>query len=725
MIDSKTQLAKLLATEDITVRHSNLAKTASFDIKSRVLTLPNWVTEVEDIIDLMTGHEVAHALWTSEALWEKAIVTLKLHKGITNIVEDARIEKRIKQKYPGLVRNFIGGYKELAKRKFFFEHPSDIDGMNLADRINLHCKMGSLSGIPFSENEQYYVDRVESVWKEADVIPVVQELMEYLQQEQDDTAEQQQALSGFPNDSDDTGADFDELQNDDEMEGEWDKLFDVGDPLDEDLVQTQERFDSSVMDKLTETSKHRDIIYWSLPEANMKNILVGYKDVGEQMEQQIRKIDKINLIQQQALGADYAREDTGPEFIKFKRSAQKIVGYMAKEFERKKSAQEYRKETISKTGVLDMSKIHQYKFNEDLFLRQTLRPDGKNHGMVMLLDWSASMSYHLMDTLKQIMSLVWFCQKVNIPFEVYAFTNCYYNFDLEGYENAEDQRFAHIDKGIVKTFWNLEPGMAHFSDNTNSFRLLNLFSNRMNARQLNNMCKMLFRRGWGAGARWRREGWGRFELGSTPLLPAYCALDKIIPAFQDYNNLDITNLIVLTDGDGNIEFSGIVPEGDGDSYFRGIDTRLIDKKSRKEYRFKDYSPAVTYYRNAQVVEKQIMGMLKDRYGFRNIGLFLDGESNGRRIKQRKLEDFIGWKSSNPKGHIQARKELRQTGVASVPVPAFDEYYIVPVGKIMEVEDDLQIETDWTASKMKNVFAKHQSQKFGNKVLVNKMMDIIA
>ena len=166
MIDSKTQLAKLLATEDITVLHSNKAKTASFDVKNRVLTLPNWVVSGElneDVIDVFTGHEVGHALWTLMVDWEKAILTDKLHKGITNVVEDARIEKRIKGKYPGLVRSFVGGYKQLAKRNFFYEDFRDIPKMNMVDRINLHCKKCSSSGIAFSEEEQYFVNLVENV----------------------------------------------------------------------------------------------------------------------------------------------------------------------------------------------------------------------------------------------------------------------------------------------------------------------------------------------------------------------------------------------------------------------------------------------------------------------------------------------------------------------------------------------------------------------------------
>ncbi len=38
-IDSKSQLAKLLATENITIQHNNVA-TASFNLEDRVLTIP-------------------------------------------------------------------------------------------------------------------------------------------------------------------------------------------------------------------------------------------------------------------------------------------------------------------------------------------------------------------------------------------------------------------------------------------------------------------------------------------------------------------------------------------------------------------------------------------------------------------------------------------------------------------------------------------------------------
>ena len=40
-------------------------------------------------------------------------------------------------------------------------------------------------------------------------------------------------------------------------------------------------------------------------------------------------------------------------------------------------------------------------------------------------DWSGSMNNVMMDTLKQLYNLIWFCRKVQIPYEVYAFTNDY------------------------------------------------------------------------------------------------------------------------------------------------------------------------------------------------------------------------------------------------------------------------------------------------------------
>ena len=60
----KSQLARLLATENMTIEHSQSAKTASFDTNNRKLILPIWSKASEDLYDMLVAHEVGHALIT-------------------------------------------------------------------------------------------------------------------------------------------------------------------------------------------------------------------------------------------------------------------------------------------------------------------------------------------------------------------------------------------------------------------------------------------------------------------------------------------------------------------------------------------------------------------------------------------------------------------------------------------------------------------------------------
>ena len=78
---SKSLLAKLLATEDITMQRSATEKTASFDIKNRVLYLPVWTGISNDLEDMLVVHEVGHALDTPLEAWKTAIkdITTKVY----------------------------------------------------------------------------------------------------------------------------------------------------------------------------------------------------------------------------------------------------------------------------------------------------------------------------------------------------------------------------------------------------------------------------------------------------------------------------------------------------------------------------------------------------------------------------------------------------------------------------------------------------------------------
>ena len=51
----KSQLAKLLATEDIIVEHKRV-ETAQFDVNSRVLTLPMWEKASDTVVAVSYTH---------------------------------------------------------------------------------------------------------------------------------------------------------------------------------------------------------------------------------------------------------------------------------------------------------------------------------------------------------------------------------------------------------------------------------------------------------------------------------------------------------------------------------------------------------------------------------------------------------------------------------------------------------------------------------------------
>jgi len=107
-VEQKSQLAKLMATENLTIQHSKI-HTAKFDTKNRILYLPIWKDMSSFMYDLLGGHEVGHALYTPAEGWHDVATDKsrgKNYKAFLNVIEDARIEKKVIRKYPGLKSSF-------------------------------------------------------------------------------------------------------------------------------------------------------------------------------------------------------------------------------------------------------------------------------------------------------------------------------------------------------------------------------------------------------------------------------------------------------------------------------------------------------------------------------------------------------------------------------------------------------------------------------------------
>ena len=156
--NAKSNLAKLLATENISVEHKKV-RTAYFDLKNRLLVVPIFKDMNKDILDLLLSHEIGHALFTDMNEWRIAVEEEKIPHSFLNVIEDARIEKLVKRKYPGLSQTFIRGYRDLIASNFFKTKDRNLDDMLLIDRLNMHFKSSFVeSDIYFTEPELEIVE---------------------------------------------------------------------------------------------------------------------------------------------------------------------------------------------------------------------------------------------------------------------------------------------------------------------------------------------------------------------------------------------------------------------------------------------------------------------------------------------------------------------------------------------------------------------------------------
>jgi hypothetical protein len=452
--EAKSNLAKLLATENITVEHRKV-QTAFFDLGKRLLVVPIWKEMNVDILDMLLAHEIGHALFTPQDEWKEGI-DKKIPHSYLNIVEDARIEKLIKRKYAGLAQPFIKGYRDLINNDFFKTKDKDINEMLLIDRLNMHFKMSHVeSTIEFDGvDELEFVKRMSEVetFKEVEVLAA--DLAEYCKDEAQtkglddhdfdfiddadgDAADEvdngdDNAESG---DGDESGDESENKSPHSNKEGEGEEEEDDNgqDPTDshgkkeyapgDDYPdsETDAAWSNAQNDLLDEKSK--DNQYYHVHEfTNLSDFVYDYKVVLKDFKNN-RKKHMVSSSHYHSELYQTAWPKLIADYKLFQKNQNKAVNYMVKEFELKKAATAHSRAMQSNSGVVDPLKLHSYKYNDDIFKRLTVTPDGKNHGLMMFIDWSGSMGDKIAPTIQQLMNLTMFCRKVNIPFEVYAFSN--------------------------------------------------------------------------------------------------------------------------------------------------------------------------------------------------------------------------------------------------------------------------------------------------------------
>ena len=584
-LQNQSSLAKLLATENITVTHSKSLSTAYFDVKNRVLGLPVWKDKGKVVYDMLVGHEVSHALYTDHTEFEKFIaVEGRGNFDILNIIEDIRIERLIKLKYAGMPRIFNGAYKELVEADFFDTANKDITALSFLDRLNLRAKVGPFVDVPLNPIEEDIYNRCLQAETFDDVVKLYHEVKKFMndqkKEEQSQDDEQSTEEEQSKGDSDETSEDT--PMN--ESPNEWADFFDTSDDFGADNVEDdgEESFTQEVDDALeddgsteeTETVRSNQEPDSAAPSASEgasgKSDSNG-EDIDLTNQSETMKSFDENAIEEQETDM-YGRNRTpaiclwptkttvekhiipyksvlsqrsdtsgDPESydqeylelvatrsIEFKKNLNKKVGVLVREFERRKASYQYSRAQESRRGSLDVNNLHKYKYDDQIFQTTMKLADAKSHGMIFFIDYSGSMSHVLRDVLEHTLNLVHFCKKVGIPFEVYSFTS---NYSLD----------------------NKDIGQSEYEFDMKNLVLANLFSSDMSKAEYKIAFDQVVNQiSFSNVGSFSQHGLSPFEhLGGTPLDAALIAAHHVVKKFNKKHGVQKTNVIFLTDGESH------------------------------------------------------------------------------------------------------------------------------------------------------------------------------
>ena len=546
MLEVKGTLARLLAQEDLIVEQRQV-DTASFDVERRILTLPLWEKAEASVLDMLIAHEVGHALYTPNK-WD---FLGEIPLSFVNVVEDVRIEKLMKRRYAGLPKTFYNGYRDINAKDFFQLQFADLEEFGLVDRINLFYKVGMFHNIPFkNDQERAFRDECANVETFDEVLDLASRIAKYQQEQVSDKSTSQtdeegaeeapsteqgsggqtqssqeesteskdtQGQEAPTNTTQEDGQESEETSNDAPTPAQPNgKGTTGGKAHGDDLEAVTDSLLKESIQNLVD-SESAPITYIQTPELLLDKVIVETQEWVDVLDEYWNKYE----------GFDFAKIDS--EWARYKSQSSKEVNYLVKEFEMKKSASAYARTTVSKTGVLDCSKLFQYKYNDDIFKKISVTPDGKNHGLIFNLDWSGSMSHILFSTMKQLLNLIQFCNKTGIPFEVYAFTN---EWDSESVQKVKEVKENEIT--IEK------------------FNMIKFASSDLKKRDLDKVMKYMFRTAF--AMTYRAADYNipyKLYLSGTPLNEAIISMKQILPLFQKRNKVEKCHIINLTDGEGS------------------------------------------------------------------------------------------------------------------------------------------------------------------------------
>lgn len=511
-IESKSGLAKLLASENLHLIHDPDAPTAYIDLKGRVITLPVLEKMSGPIYDGLICHEISHALHTPKDGW---LDFCKEYPGVfLNVTEDVRIEKIIQKKYPGCKKDFVELYRDLHSRDFFGLKDRDLNKCTILDKLNLHYKIGHLVMVPFEPGiEQDFKRRLGEVMTFQEARDIAIEIYEYMKKEgqvQEVTAE---VDLFFAEDNDDA-----ENQQQQAQEGKGDYTGNA-------KCKTSGSKKASNGGKYMAGSTRKDFAdnaerHVFKPVTNGQSCFADVYRFPKSYKKGIMTRDEVY----KELSTSSASSYPTAKYDNFMNRIKPTISEMINRFNMKKAAHEYKHIQNSATGRINPKKIGQYKINNNIFFKSEHLPNSQSHGLVISVDLSSSMSSYIKSTISQVIILVEFCRRQKIPYDVYGFSNNY---------RSRSGKYINVraPQGTVTS--NDLPGlqMYHLLSSNDKHD-----KHSMKSRVLYTACD---------NGSFQSSG---ISMGCTPLTSQSFVMEYILKDFRRQHNIQKLSYILLSDG---------------------------------------------------------------------------------------------------------------------------------------------------------------------------------
>jgi len=699
MNTSLSIFARALATENLSFSFDANAPTASFDVKTRHLVMPVW--NVSDTLQTMlVAHEISHALWTpyerSEELMKQAEAdgfNGKLLHRICNVIEDVRIEKMMKAKYPGTRRDFFLGYKEVVDTDLFKFSEMDIAKVGLINRMNIHFKWGipGFMNVNLSDEEQGIADMIDAVQTFDEAFQLAKALYEHpSMDEMRKKYEQEQQQNGSGK-----GEPSDAKQGKQQTEGLGMVDMEGGFVRKSGADFTATTVTLSPIQNLSDQIIPTDELLWEFERQTIPLTLTSYRE--------------------------------------FVNESDSFVRQLVAQFERRKAADEIRRERPKQTGMLNLDRLHQYRTHDDIFLSKIIKQDGKNHGIVFMLDFSGSMDGTLHNCYLQVLQLVWFCDKAKIPFDVFAFTDIPESLLRDDYSELHRDFFndpKNQGKRFVHPASPKEKNLKATSLTYNQAKLIRIASSNDSAKNREELLAYLY------GSLVMHSVSRPFSLrfGGTPTVECLAIASAYMKDWVKANDIQIPTLMVVTDGEPN-----------------GVD--VVDMEVSKHFHSL-YDPHSTMTVINEVMgtvnrlnAKDMMGLcignmlistmltdLRNQLNARCVGMFVGGSrlSPGQFIamccsNEERMNHHFGYRNVvHNQPRFKAAEEAYKSGCILVHpdrYPGYDAFFFTKTPKI--VDDADAIAESGTFTKIKNTFIKTMSQRNGNRVFLSRYIDIVA